>query len=132
VARVLARQTEDVHAVRVRGHVRARLVDGDQRGLRPTAADRGPVTYIPNGFLSQGGMYVFQLMDTYSASGISLLWVCFFQTVAVSWFFGADRFRECVKQMLGFRPSVFWHVCWVYLAPFVMMVSRPHLALKSR
>lgn len=68
-------------------------------------------------------MYIFQLMDTYSASGISLLWVCFFQTVAISWFFGADQFRECVNQMLGFRPNFFWYMCWVYLAPFVMVVS---------
>lgn len=67
-------------------------------------------------------MYIFQLMDTYSASGISLLWVCFFQTIAISWFFGADRFRECINQMLGFRPNLFWYICWVYLAPLVMIV----------
>lgn len=67
-------------------------------------------------------MYIFQLMDTYSASGISLLWVCFFQTIAISWFFGANRFRDCVNQMLGFRPNIFWYICWVYLAPFVMIV----------
>lgn len=67
-------------------------------------------------------MYIFQLMDTYSASGISLLWVCFFQTIAISWFFGADRFRECINQMLGFRPNLFWYICWVYLSPFVMIV----------
>ncbi|XP_025410975.1 sodium- and chloride-dependent GABA transporter 2-like isoform X4 [Sipha flava] len=76
---------------------------------------------LSSSMVTNGGMYIFQLMDMYSASGISLLWVCFFQTVAISWFFGADRFRECINQMLGFRPNLFWYICWVYLAPFVMI-----------
>ncbi|VVC33587.1 Sodium:neurotransmitter symporter [Cinara cedri] len=76
---------------------------------------------LSSSMVTNGGMYIFQLMDTYSASGISLLWVCFFQTISISWFFGADRFRECVNQMLGFRPNLFWYICWVYLAPFVMI-----------
>ena len=36
----------------------------------------------------QGGMYVFQLFDSYSASGSALLWVSLFQSVAVGWIYG--------------------------------------------
>ncbi|XP_018324481.1 sodium- and chloride-dependent GABA transporter 1 [Agrilus planipennis] len=72
--------------------------------------------------IMQGGMYVFQLMDYYSASGMSLLWVCFFQTVAISWVFGTNRLSDCVEQMLGFRPGKFWTICWQYFAPFVMII----------
>jgi solute carrier family 6 GABA transporter-like protein 1 len=73
--------------------------------------------------LSQGGAYIFQLMDFYSASGMSLLWVCFFQTIAISWIFGAKKFTDCVEQMMGIRPNNFWYICWVFCAPAVMLVS---------
>ena len=59
-------------------------------------------------------------MDFYSCSGLSLLWVCFFQTIAIGWFFGADRFCDCVEQMTGHKPGLFWFLCWKYFAPAVM------------
>lgn len=71
--------------------------------------------------VTQGGMYVFQLMDIYAASGISLLWVALFQTVAVSWVFGVDRFAGCVREMTGVNPGVLWRLCWLVLAPAVML-----------
>ena len=30
-------------------------------------------------------------MDFYCCSGMALLWVCFFQTIAIGWVFGAER-----------------------------------------
>ena len=64
---------------------------------------------------------MFQLMDFYSCSGMSLLWVVFFQTIAIGWFFGADRFCNCVEQMTGHKPGIFWFLCWKYFAPAVMV-----------
>ena len=59
----------------------------------------------------KGGVYIFQLMDFYSASGMPLLWICFWETVALSWVFGAARFREvdimvvsCVNNVFVSRP----------------------------
>lgn len=73
--------------------------------------------------LSKGGIYIFQLMDFYSASGMPLLWACFFQTIAIGWVFGTDNFCDCVQEMTGKRPGLFWFMCWKYLAPTVMFVS---------
>ena len=72
----------------------------------------------------QGGMYLFQIMDFYAASGLSLLWIVFFETIAVSWFYGAGRFSKNIEQMLGHRPAFFsfWRYCWLIFAPAVMGV----------
>ncbi|XP_011880464.1 PREDICTED: sodium- and chloride-dependent GABA transporter 1-like [Vollenhovia emeryi] len=71
--------------------------------------------------ITNGGIYIFQLMDFYSASGMSILWVCFFQTIAISWIFGAQKFCDCVHQMMGIRLNKFWYICWVLLAPVIML-----------
>ena len=34
--------------------------------------------------VTQGGAYIFQLMDFYGASGIPILWCCFFQVAFYS------------------------------------------------
>ena len=47
-----------------------------------------------------------------------MLWVCFFQTVAIGWVFGAGRFCDCVEQMTGHRPWYWLPSC--YLAPLLM------------
>ena len=62
-------------------------------------------------------------MDFYSASGIPILWCCFFQTIAIGWIFGANKFGDCVAQMTGYQPHKYWIWTWGVIAPTVMAVS---------
>ncbi|CAH3114625.1 unnamed protein product [Pocillopora meandrina] len=67
--------------------------------------------------VSEGGMYVFQLFDTYSASGSALLWVSLFQSIAVGWVYGGDRFYDNLESMIGFRINPWSKLCWKFLTP---------------
>jgi len=60
-------------------------------------------------------------MDFYAASGLSLVWCVFFQTVAICWVFGAKKFYVCIEHMVGYRVNYYWFVCWVFLAPAFMV-----------
>jgi len=71
--------------------------------------------------ITRGGIYVFQLMDFYAASGLSLVWCVFFQTIAICWIFGAKKFYTCIEMMVGYRVNYYWYVCWVFLAPIFMV-----------
>ncbi len=88
-----------------------------------------------------GGMYVFQLMDFFSASGFSLLLVVFLEIVGLCWVFGkflslyciynndhifvsgASKIYDNMTDMLGFKPLRWFYYCWVYFAPFIIGVS---------
>lgn len=71
--------------------------------------------------VTEGGMYVFQIFDYYSCSGFVLLWVLFFESIAVGWIFGAERFYDAIELMLGKRISLWFKLCWKILTPVVTM-----------
>uniref|UniRef100_A0ABI7VU44 Solute carrier family 6 member 8 n=1 Tax=Felis catus TaxID=9685 RepID=A0ABI7VU44_FELCA len=63
--------------------------------------------------VTDGGMYVFQLFDYYSA-----FWEC----VVVAWVYGADRFMDDVACMIRYRPCPWMKWCWSFFTPLVCMV----------
>uniref|UniRef100_A0A8C5ETL1 Sodium- and chloride-dependent creatine transporter 1-like n=1 Tax=Gouania willdenowi TaxID=441366 RepID=A0A8C5ETL1_GOUWI len=71
--------------------------------------------------VTQGGMYVFQLFDYYSASGMTLLWQTFWECIVVAWVYGADRFMDDVARMIGYRPFPWMKWCWSFITPCVCM-----------
>uniref|UniRef100_A0A3Q3IUU4 Transporter n=2 Tax=Monopterus albus TaxID=43700 RepID=A0A3Q3IUU4_MONAL len=71
--------------------------------------------------VTKGGMYVFQLFDYYAASGMCLLWVAFFECVAVAWVYGVDNFYDAVADMIGYRPNAWMKWSWTVVTPLLCM-----------
>ncbi|TNN19403.1 Sodium-dependent dopamine transporter [Schistosoma japonicum] len=69
---------------------------------------------------TQGGIYWFHLFErTCVEYPILLAVLC--ETVCIAWIYGVDRFRQNIKQMLGFQPGIFWKICWKFIAPLFIL-----------
>ncbi|XP_046331791.2 sodium- and chloride-dependent GABA transporter 2-like [Haliotis rufescens] len=77
--------------------------------------------FIGLSMVTEGGMYVFQLFDYYSASRIVLV-VAFFECIVVSYIYGVNRFYDNLQMMLGFYLNPFMKICWMFLTPAFTLV----------
>ena len=64
-------------------------------------------------------MYVFQIWDYYGASGGALLWMCFFESIVIAYFYGSERFQANIHEMIGTRLGFWFDWCWRYITPIV-------------
>ncbi|XP_068192487.1 sodium- and chloride-dependent GABA transporter 2-like [Antennarius striatus] len=74
-------------------------------------------------FTTQGGIYLFQLIDQYALNGAGVLVLCVIESVAVGWAFGAERMCDVVEGMTGQRPCLLFKLCWHYITPLIFMAS---------
>ncbi|XP_069177322.1 sodium-dependent dopamine transporter [Procambarus clarkii] len=65
---------------------------------------------------TQGGFYVFSVLDRYAA-GYSILFAVFCEAIAVSWIYGIERLQEDIREMIGFAPGIYWRTCLKFCAP---------------
>ena len=49
------------------------------------------------------------------------LWF-FFKAALTSCSFPLNRFEDDIQYMIGFRPHVYWRICWRYVSPFLISV----------
>ena len=35
---------------------------------------------------------------------------------------GVDRFADDIASMIGFRPGIYWRICWKFIAPCFLLV----------
>ncbi|XP_053334275.1 sodium- and chloride-dependent GABA transporter 3-like isoform X2 [Clarias gariepinus] len=68
---------------------------------------------------TQGGVYLFQLIDYYGSSGACLLFMCLIETLVIGWIFGTDRIFYFIEDMCHKQPSAFFKYCWKYFTPLM-------------
>ncbi|XP_048405488.1 sodium- and chloride-dependent GABA transporter 2-like isoform X3 [Stegostoma tigrinum] len=67
--------------------------------------------------LTEGGVYIFQLFDTYAVSGTSVLLLALFETTCVSWVYGVNRIYDNIEAMIGYKPWSYMKWCWFIFTP---------------
>ncbi|XP_077975721.1 sodium- and chloride-dependent betaine transporter-like [Styela clava] len=72
--------------------------------------------------LLNGGIYIFEILNLYGASGICILWLAMFETITIGWIYGVDRFYDDVKMMIGYYPPSFFKYCIKYISPTICAV----------
>uniref|UniRef100_A0A8C5B964 Transporter n=1 Tax=Gadus morhua TaxID=8049 RepID=A0A8C5B964_GADMO len=76
--------------------------------------------------VTNGGMYVFTLLDHFAA-GTSILFGVLIEAIGIAWFYGVDRFSDDIEEMIGHRPGLYWRLCWKFVSPcfllFMVVVS---------
>jgi len=70
---------------------------------------------------TQGGMYVLNLFN-WQSGGVSLLFLAFFEVMAISYGYGADRFEKDLEMILKKKPLMWWKLCWKYFSPLIILV----------
>lgn len=76
--------------------------------------------------ITQEGIHLFEVMDTYGPSGVSLLFIAGFETVVIGWVYGADRFLDNIEDMIGYRPFPVLKYCWLFVTPVICVATMMH------
>ncbi|KAK3099818.1 hypothetical protein FSP39_010251 [Pinctada imbricata] len=76
--------------------------------------------FIGLSMVCPGGMYVFQLFDYYSGSKI-ILFIAFFECIAIAYCYGVNRFYDNIEMMLGYRIWPYMKICWLFFSPVFCM-----------
>ncbi|XP_047463859.1 sodium- and chloride-dependent betaine transporter-like [Mugil cephalus] len=69
--------------------------------------------------VTEGGIYLLQLLDHHVCSGTTLLLLSLCQSISIGWVYGADRFYGNITDMIGYRPYPFMKCCWRYITPLI-------------
>jgi solute carrier family 6 amino acid transporter-like protein 5/7/9/14 len=73
--------------------------------------------------ITEGGMYVLQLVDNHSATYSALILGCL-EVSVMAWVYGVDRFLDDLHLMLGFYPypRILWKAAWMFISPMIVVL----------
>ncbi|XP_037537322.1 sodium- and chloride-dependent betaine transporter-like [Nematolebias whitei] len=72
--------------------------------------------------VTEGGIYIFTLIDYYGSTRASQDFMAVCLCLAIAWIFGADRLLNIIEDMTGQKPSVFFKLCWKYIIPLLSLI----------
>ncbi|XP_046558833.1 sodium- and chloride-dependent glycine transporter 2-like isoform X1 [Haliotis rubra] len=71
---------------------------------------------------TQGGVYVFQLVDWYIVA-LFITFVALLECIMVSWLYGIDRFSGDIQLMIGRPAPLFFKITWCYITPAMLLMT---------
>ncbi|XP_030830118.1 sodium- and chloride-dependent GABA transporter 1 [Strongylocentrotus purpuratus] len=71
--------------------------------------------------VTQGGIYVFTLISHYGDSTVPIVWICFFESIAIGWFYGVRRFSRDIAEMLRWQQIEWYIICWPVTVPILAL-----------
>ncbi|EDV20633.1 uncharacterized protein TRIADDRAFT_31455 [Trichoplax adhaerens] len=72
---------------------------------------------------TQAGYHIVNLMANHF-TGISILIICLFESIAIGWGYGSIKLGKSVTKMIGYKPWLYywWIFCWISVVPVFLMV----------
>ena len=73
-----------------------------------------------------------QIFDRFGASGFAILWLSFWESIAIGWGYGGDRYLRDIGRMCQTRVHPFFKYCFKFFTPVITMVRaryRPFLQI---
>lgn len=71
-------------------------------------------------FTTNGGIYIFQLIDWYSAS-LCIMFAAFLECVIITWMYGTERFNRDIQMMIGKPVPIIIRISWCLVTPIVLL-----------
>lgn len=73
-------------------------------------------------FTTNAGIFIYNLIDWY-ASAFCMCLGGGLEFIAVGWYYGAERFSNDIKLMLGYRAPVLLRICWCFTSPIIVFIA---------
>ncbi|XP_071083813.1 sodium- and chloride-dependent glycine transporter 1-like [Haliotis cracherodii] len=72
-------------------------------------------------FITEGGMYVFQLVDWYFGA-MFLIFAGFLECIILAWVYGVNRVSADIELMIGRPVPFFFRISWCYITPAMLLI----------